>query len=420
MYDNITPPHPPPPPSVTLIEKRRYKDTNEYISLLGFGGLRLPLLENSKQEIDEKKLYEMVDYAIYHGVNYFDTAYGYHNGKSETFLGEALSRHPRESFNFATKMPLATIHTESAVERIFQDQLRKCKVDYFDFYLLHNVNKTDWNVIDTYRVYEYLKEKQKQGLIRYLGFSFHDKPELLMETVNKYDWDFAQIQLNYMDWDLQNAKTQYQILKDRGIPITVMEPVRGGILATLCDKSIEILKAANNEVSIASWAIRYAASFPEVLTVLSGMSNIPQLQDNIGTIENFKPLDKEEYKVIEKSLSVYRESATIPCSACRYCMDCPAGVDIPSVLAIYNNYLLDKEKNHARKEFRFRYYILRDDRQAHHCINCGKCTKHCPQHINIPYWMEVITVLSKKITYVPKIRLMLSRIKRKIKDYLKI
>jgi predicted aldo/keto reductase-like oxidoreductase len=404
------------------IEKRKYKDTNEYISLLGFGGLRLPLLKNNKYEIDKIKLEEMVDYALCHGVNYFDTAYSYHNGKSEIFLGEALSKYSRKSFNFATKMPLAAIYAESAVEHIFQDQLKKCKVDYFDFYLLHNINKTDWNVLDAYRIYEYLKAKQQQGFIRYLGFSFHDKPELLTETVNKYDWDFAQIQLNYMDWDLQNAKTQYQILKDRGIPIAVMEPVRGGTLSTLCDKSIEILKTANNEVSVASWAIRYAASFPEVLTVLSGMSNMLQLQDNIRTMENFKPLDKEEYQVIEKSLSVYRQSATIPCSACRYCMDCPAGVDIPSVLAIYNNYLLHKDKgtNQADKDFIFRYNILRDGKQAHHCIKCGKCSKHCPQHINIPNWMEVITVLSKKIKHVPKIKLMLSKVKRKIKKYLKI
>jgi predicted aldo/keto reductase-like oxidoreductase len=370
-------------------------------------------------EIDTIKLQEMVDYAILHGINYFDTAYGYHAGKSEICIGEALSRHPRTNFKLATKMPLVSIKAETDIERIFNDQLKKCKVEYFDFYLIHNINRTDWNNIENYGVYDFLQARKGQGFIRHLGFSFHDNPELLSETIRKYEWDFAQIQLNYMDWDVQNAKQQYQILKDRCIPIVVMEPVRGGMLATLCEKSVKILKTANQEASIASWAIRYAASFPEVLTVLSGMSDMTQLQDNIQTMECFKPLDKEEYAIIEQALAVYRKTAVIPCSACRYCIGCPMGIDIPSLLAIYNNYLLGNKTKEAKKDFVFRYYTLRKDKQAHNCIKCNQCIKKCPQHIDIPYWMSVINMSHKKISHRSIFRRIASRIKQFLKKQIK-
>jgi predicted aldo/keto reductase-like oxidoreductase len=341
----------------------------------------------------------MVDYAIAHGVNYFDTAYLYHDGKSETFIGEALSKYPRELFNLATKMPLYDYANEINMDadRIFQEQLTKCKVTYFDFYLIHNMNENSIHMVEKYHIYDLLKEKQRQGYIRHLGFSFHGKPEFLIEAVNNYDWDFVQIQLNYMDWDLQNAKLQYQILKDKNIPITVMEPVRGGMLATLCKESIEIFKDANKDVSIASWALRYSASFPEVLTVLSGMSTISQVQDNTKTFEHFKPLNKQEYSIIDKALSVYRKSSIIPCTTCRYCMDCPRGVDIPGVIGIYNNYnQLGKDKRTSIQDFLVRYLILGADKQAHLGIRCNQCLRRCPQHIDIPYWMKTINMFYKK------------------------
>ncbi|MDR1957319.1 MAG: aldo/keto reductase [Treponema sp.] len=382
------------------------------MSLLGFGGFRLPVVDGG-QEIDQCKLQEMVDYAIAHGVNYFDTAYYYHNGTSETCLGELLSKYPRNKFNLATKMPLGGLKSERELEHIFHDQLKKCKVDFFDFYLLHNVNKTSIVISEKYHIYDFLKEKQRQGFIRHIGFSFHDAPDLLKEVLNKYDVDFVQIQLNYMDWELQNAKMQYQILKEKGIPITVMEPVRGGMLAVLCKKSRELFHNANPEVSIASWALRYAASFPEVLTVLSGMSNFDQLQDNIKTFERFNPLNNSEREIIENALTIYKKLLIIPCTACRYCMDCPQGVDIPGVFGVYNNYNQQgKYKKEAIQDFFFRYGILGIGKQAHLCIQCKQCVRRCPQHIDIPYWMKTITSFYRRINIFVKIYGIIKRIKK--------
>jgi predicted aldo/keto reductase-like oxidoreductase len=380
------------------METRKYKDSNEFISLLGFGCMRLPLKGNGEGDIDKEKAQEMVDYAISYGINYFDSAYMYHEGKSELFIGEALAKYPRNSFNLATKMPVMFVHSEADVERIFQEQLKRCRVDYFDFYLLHNLSGSHLKMVEDHHIYEQIKEKQRQGKIRHLGFSFHDRPEILAKIIQKYDWDFAQIQLNYMDWELQDAKQQYKLLNDKGIQVVVMEPVRGGALATLSEKSLEIFTEENPHVSPASWALRFAASLPGVMTVLSGMSNITQMEDNIQTIANFQPLSQHEYAVIENALAAYRMSATIPCTACRYCMDCPEGIDIPKVLAVYNNYLIGKSNNRRMNDFVFEmeYELLGADKQAHHCVKCNQCAVQCPQHIDIPQWMETIAAFAQK------------------------
>ncbi|GHU86878.1 hypothetical protein FACS189476_01120 [Spirochaetia bacterium] len=376
------------------MEYRYYN--NEKISLLGFGGLRLPDDQNAVQKL--------VDYVVLHGVNYFDTSYAYMGGKSEVYLGEALSKYSRDSFNIATKIPPSYLTSTADVESIFEDQLNRLKVNYIDYYLIHNLN------IDTYPnaikldLYEILKEKQWQGKIRHLGFSFHDKPELLSKIINEYEWDFAQIQLNYMDWQLQDAKTQYQILKSKQLPIIVMEPVRGGALATLCEESVAIFEKANLDVSVASWAIRYAATFPEVLTVLSGMTNIGQIEDNIKTIANFKPINENEYRVIEKALDVYLKTGTIPCTGCRYCSDCLKHVDIPSIFAIFNRYNMGRDKTILENgrtptaDFLIRYNILRNTKQAHNCVKCNSCVKKCPQHIDIPANLEMIHKLQQELS----------------------
>ncbi|MDR3237291.1 MAG: aldo/keto reductase [Spirochaetia bacterium] len=375
------------------METRRYKNSGELISLLGFGCMRLPMLGES--EIDKAAAQEMVDYAIAHGVNYFDTAYMYHDGKSEPFTGEALAKHPRASFNLATKMPLVSVSSKADVERIFNEQLQNCRVDYFDYYLLHNINESHWEKVESYGIYEFAKEKQRQGKIRRLGFSFHDKPELLMTVAGRREWDFAQIQLNYLDWELQDAGLQYKILNDKGIPVVVMEPVRGGALASLCEKSTALFKAARPSASTASWALRYAASLPGVLTVLSGMSSMDQLRGNISTMNDFVPLNEQDYTVIEKALDAYREESVIPCTACRYCMDCPSGADIPKVFGIYNNYLQGQS---PRNEFIFDLEynnILGKGKQAQECSGCGQCLSLCPQHIDIPQWMETINAFAR-------------------------
>jgi predicted aldo/keto reductase-like oxidoreductase len=378
------------------MEKRNLK--NGEISLLGFGLMRLPCI-SGEGDIDKPKSFEMVDYAIANGINYFDTAWLYHEGQSEFFAGEALSRHDRQSYKLASKMPLVTIKTEADVEQIFTEQLKRCKTSYFDFYLLHNICEANLKAAESCKAYEQLREKQKKGYIGRLGFSFHDQPGLLKKVVESYDFDFAQIQLNYLDWELQNAKEQYKILSDRNIPVNIMEPVRGGSLVKLCDESLRIFREADPSASPASWAIRYAASLPSVQVVLSGMSNMDQLKDNIAVMSPLKPLSEAEYAVIEKALAAYRKAAAVPCTGCRYCMDCPSGVEIPKTLSLYNNYQIAVANKHPAPDFFFRmeYGLLHKEQQASNCVSCGQCSERCPQHIDIPLWMKKIQELQKQL-----------------------
>jgi predicted aldo/keto reductase-like oxidoreductase len=377
------------------MEKRNLK--NGELSLLGFGFMRLPCT-GGFADIDKSKGFEMVDYAIDKGIDYFDTAWMYHDGQSEVFAGEALSRHQRNSYKLATKLPLMSIKTEGDVEKIFTEQLKKCKVDHFDFYLLHNIGESHLKAAEACKAYEQLKEKQKKGYIGRLGFSFHDRPELLEKVVNKYDFDFAQIQLNYLDWELQNAKEEYEILASRNIPVTVMEPVRGGTLAKLCDESVRIFKEADPSASPASWALRFAASLPGVQLILSGMTTMDQLKDNITVMSPLKPLVEKEYAVIEKALAAYRKASAVPCTSCRYCMDCPGGVEIPKNLAVYNNYQTALAEKHPMADFLFAMeYKLLKDQDASSCVSCGQCLERCPQHIDIPQWMKTISEVQKKL-----------------------
>jgi predicted aldo/keto reductase-like oxidoreductase len=371
------------------MEIRNLKNGN--IGLLGFGLMRLPYT-TEYGELDTTKGIEMVDFAIARGVNYFDTAWMYHNGNSEYFAGEALSRYPRSSFYLADKMPLMALNAEEDVERIFNEQLKKCRTEYFDFYLLHNINQAHMQTAESCKVYEKLKQKQKQGLIRYLGFSFHDRPELLQRVVEQYDWDFAQIQLNYVDWELQQAGKLYGILEQKNIPVCIMEPVRGGSLANLPEEARLILKAADPKASPAAWALRYAASLPGVQVVLSGMSTLEQVQDNIQTMSPFKPLTDEERGVIEKALAAYRKAAAVPCTSCRYCMDCPQGVEIPKNFGVYNNYkrAIAQSNPMAEMQFEMEYHLFKDMEHASNCIECGECKTLCPQNIDISYWMKTI------------------------------
>ena len=371
------------------MEKRRYKSTALEVSLLGLGCMRLPKVGPDTEEIDKARAQEIVDYAYSHGVNYFDTAYMYHGGASEPFIGPALKKYPRESYCLASKMPVWMCKDEAEVERVFNEQLAKCQVDYFDFYLCHSLNKDHFERIEKLHVYDFLQRMKKEGKICRLGFSFHDKPEVLRTIVAAHQWDFAQIQLNYLDWEMQDAKTQYEILTENGIQVIVMEPVRGGALASLCPESDAIFKQAEPERSVASWAVRYAASLPNVLTVLSGMSNMEQVQDNVATMTDFRPLSREEYQIVEHAVDTYRKNKTVPCTGCRYCMDCPFGVDIPAVFRLYNQYAISGDA----AGFKAEYERLGAEHQAAACKSCGACTRVCPQHIESPKRMKEIAEL---------------------------
>jgi predicted aldo/keto reductase-like oxidoreductase len=368
------------------METRYFERIGKEISLLGFGLMRLPLRSNEPQDIDCETAEAMVDRALEAGVNYFDTAWVYHRGQSEVFAGAALNRHPREKFNLATKLWVKSLESADEAEREFEQQLEKCRVDHFDFYLLNNLNEDAWNVALKFQIYELLHREKERGRIRRLGFSLHGSHEHLERVAKEYDWDFAQIQINYLDWDAINAKRHYQILETLRIPVVVMEPVRGGSLANLPPQAEKILKAADPKASSSSWAIRYAASLPGVMTVLSGMSSLEQVEDNAKTLTNFRSLNEGEREILAQAATAYRASGFIPCTGCRYCMPCPSGVNIPGVFASYNRYRASLTENPpmAAIIFQMTYATLTPSEQAHNCTACAQCRSRCPQNIDIP------------------------------------
>ncbi len=372
---------------------RNYKNTGLSVSVLGLGCMRLPKVSPDKEDIDYARAQEIVDYAFAHGINYFDTAHMYHGGKSEEFVGHALQKYDRNSYFLATKMPVWMAKTPVDVERIFNRQLELCKTDYFDFYLIHSLNQEHYKKCKEFGVYEFLERKKREGAIRHLGFSFHDVPDLLETICDEHAWDFAQIQLNYLDWEMQDAKRQYEILERHQIPCIIMEPVRGGTLASPCEAANKLFKAASPEKSIASWAIRYAASLPNVLTVLSGMSNIDQIIDNVNTMTDFEPLSEQEYAVIDSAVAAYKAKDTVPCTGCRYCMDCPSGVEIPKMFSLYNRYAVDQNADTYRRALS----EVPASELAENCIACGLCAQHCPQAIAIPEKLAMIRELAVKL-----------------------
>jgi len=338
--------------------------------------------------IDFEKGFEMVDYAILHGVNYFDTSWIYHAGKSEIFIREALKKHPRESYYLADKMPGWEVRSPEDAERIFSGQLERCGTDYFDFYLCHSLSKGSFKKYERFLL-DVLIQKKKEGKIKRLGFSFHDDAENIGEIADAYPWEFAQIQLNYFDWKAQNAKLQYEELAKRNIPVIVMEPVRGGSLAKLPEKAEKLLKAAHPEKSVASWAMRFCMSLPGVAVVLSGMTNISHVRDNVETAKSFVPMSEAETKTLWAAEAVYRGKTVVPCTGCRYCMDCPHGVDIPKNFEVFNEHTVFQVPI-SNFEWIKRQQKALGTGAAEFCRACGACEKHCPQRIKISKWMGKI------------------------------
>ena len=361
-----------------------YRDfQDKKLSLLGFGTMRLPLIDGV---IDQEQVEKMTDYAIEHGVNYFDTAYPYHNGLSEVSIGKALKKYPRESFYLATKYPGHQIASTYDPKAIFEEQLEKCGVDYFDFYLLHNVCE---NCIDVYKdekwgIVDYFIQQKKLGKIKHLGFSSHGKPALLKDFLDTYgkDMEFCQIQLNYLDWTLQNAKEKVELLNSYNIPIWVMEPVRGGKLANLNEADTAKLKAMRPDESIPAWCFRFLQGVKGVTMVLSGMSNFEQMVDNVKTFEGEKPLSEEETKALFEIAEGLKNA--VPCTACRYCTDgCPMGLDIPMLISVYNDIKFAPTTINAMI-----IESLPEDKRPSACVACGACTHACPQGLNIPEIMK--------------------------------
>lgn len=362
------------------------------ISKLGFGLMRLPKLGDSGDAIDYKEAERLIDEAYKAGVNYFDTAYVYHDCDSENFAGTVLSKYPRESYCLATKLPAWVMKEKNkTAEEIFEEQLKKCRTDYFDFYLFHSVKREMW---DTYEeCYEQIAEKKEEGKIKRLGFSYHGDLEFFKELVDMHPWDFVQLQINYYDWENQNAKAFYEILEEKNIPCIVMEPVRGGSLHTLNPEARAVFDRLG-DASYASYALRFAAQLKNVLVVLSGMSDEKQVLDNLKTFDECKPLSSEEEKAVNEANILFRKNFAVPCTACRYCVtDCPAGVDIPECFKAYNEY----NKTRSPEDLKREYELIPESARAENCINCGGCMTHCPQGIKIPDKLKKLSELYKEV-----------------------
>ena len=362
-----------------------YRDFQDRkLSGLGMGAMRLPVVDGDDSRIDETKTQAMVDYAMEQGVNYYDTAWGYHDGHSETVMGKALSRYPRENYYLATKFPGYDLSNMDKVEEIFEKQLEKCGVEYFDFYLFHNVCEMniDAYLDEKYGIHEYLMKQKKAGRIRHLGFSAHGNLDVMKRFLDAYgrDMEFCQIQLNYLDWTFQGAKEKVELLKEWNIPVWVMEPLRGGKLAKLADEDEKTLKALRPEENIPAWAFRFLQSVPGVTMVLSGMSNLQQMQENIRTFAEDKPLNEKEMEALLQIADGMVKKIVLPCTACHYCTShCPQGLPIPELLALYNEHCFTQGGFIAPMALA----AYPPEKLPNACIGCRSCEAVCPQQIKI-------------------------------------
>ncbi len=353
---------------------------NEKVSLLGFGTMRFPLKED--KTIDYTQVNEMFDYAIENGVNYFDTAYIYHNGTSEEAVKNCLvKRYPRDKFFLADKLALWLLKKPEDCQEMFDTQLKRCGVDYFDFYLLHAVDKGKIENIKKSNAIDFVKKLKAEGKIKHLGFSFHDNFEVFKNFLDEHEdiIEFVQLQINYQDYEPLESKQCYEYAKSKGIPIIIMEPVKGGSLANFGEKISDMFKERNNEDSLASWAVRYAGSFDNVMTVLSGMSNFEQVKDNVKTMESFKYLNEEDYKFLGTVNEEFKKLGLIKCTKCDYCIDCPKEIKISKVFTLYN----DIKENPSHEINDKNEYSNIHNKNAIDCIACGKCEKVCPQKLPI-------------------------------------
>ena len=362
-----------------------YRDFQDMkLSGLGMGAMRLPVIDGDDSRIDETKTQAMVDYAMEQGVNYYDTAWGYHDGHSETVMGKALSRYPRESYFLATKFPGYDLSNMDRVEEIFEKQLEKCGVEYFDFYLFHNVCEMniDAYLDEKYGIHEYLMKQKAAGRIRHLGFSAHGNLDVMKRFLDAYgkDMEFCQIQLNFLDWTFQGAKEKAELLKEWNIPVWVMEPLRGGKLAKLADEDEKALKALRPEENIPAWAFRFLQSVPGVTMVLSGMSSLQQMQENIRTFAEDKPLNEKERNTLLQIADGMVKKIVLPCTACHYCTShCPQGLPIPELLALYNEHCFTEGGFIAPMALS----AYPQEKLPSACIGCRSCEAVCPQQIKI-------------------------------------
>ena len=359
----------------------------ESIKKLGFGLMRLPMLG---EEIDIEQVKKMADTFMSKGFTYFDTAYVYIGGKSEVALKEAVvDRYPRDSFQCATKQPLWDLMGAAEMESTFQESLDRAGLKYYDFYLLHAMDHTKVKKADEIDAWGFMKRIKEEGRAKHIGFSFHDSAEVLEGILASHpEMEFVQLQINYADWEDDNVQSRkcYEVARKYNVPVIIMEPVKGGSLATMPEEIQKLYREANPELSVPSWAVRYAASLDGVITVLSGMSNEEQLNDNVSYMENFQPLSDAERETVQKAVEILNTLPTIPCTGCKYCVDgCPQKINIPGIFEAMNEYILYNNLERAKHSYE---NAVKEGGKASDCIQCGACEAHCPQHIGIIETLE--------------------------------
>lgn len=379
---------------------RKFGKTNEQVSILGFGCMRLPVIDDNPSKIDEEKAIEMVRYAIEHGVNYIDTAYPYHGtggfdkpGESEPFLAKALKEGYRERVYLATKLPSWLIRSSEDMERILKEQLERLQTDTIDFYLIHSLNKKAWPHLKKIGVAQFLDKAIKQGKIRYAGFSFHDDVETFKEIVDAYDWSFCQIQYNYLDEFYQAGKEGLEYAAQKGLGIAIMEPLRGGnLIKNFPEEVRDIWNEAEIKRTPVEWALRWLWNHPEISVVLSGMTEMAHVVENVKIAEKAREnsLSEEELALIQRAKKVYKNKLKVDCTNCKYCMPCPVGVNIPQNFTIYNQYYLFDEPFTKHMSKMAYLTSLHKIEKASNCIKCGKCESHCPQNIAIRDELEKV------------------------------
>lgn len=358
------------------MEYRNFERLNVKPSLLGFGCMRFPTLDNG--QINEKEAEAMIDKAIAHGVTYIDTAYPYHNGDSEPFVGRVLKKYNRQDYFLATKLPIWNVNSEEDVRTIFEEQLKRLDVDYVDFYLLHALDKNKWEKVQQFHIIQIVEQLKAEGKIKYIGFSFHDEFDVFETIVYSYHWDFCQLQINYMDMDIQAGMKGIQLCDKLGLPVIVMEPIKGGSLATLPQDVAQTFTNYHPHQSLSSWALRYVGTLPAVKVILSGMSTMDQVDDNLATFDQFQKLDETELKLVDQVTKTLKAKTKNGCTGCQYCMPCPFGVNIPNNFRYWNCMSIYEDE----KTFKSKYAKMNSE-QAAYCQQCGKCETMCPQHISI-------------------------------------
>lgn len=359
------------------MEKRKLENLGIETSLLGFGCMRFPTTATG--EIDKARSEDMIARALKAGVNYIDTAYPYHNGQSELVVGEIMEKYDRDSFYLATKLPIWAVDSKEKGAQIFEEQLKKLRTDHVDFYLLHALNKDSFQKCIDLDLIGLCEDLQKQGKIKYFGFSFHDSYEAFERIITYRKWDFCQIQINYMDTEDGPGLRGYELAEKLNIPLVIMEPIKGGTLANLSPDLEANLQKVNPGKSTASFALRWVAALPNVKVILSGMSSEEQVDDNLSTFTNYEPLTAEEKKVIEDNVAIMKNRVQNGCTGCRYCMPCPMGVDIPRNFKVWNTYHMYQNIHVVEWDLNG----MKPEEKPNNCIECGKCEKVCPQHLNI-------------------------------------